>query len=59
MRAVMRVAIALALLTALAGCGQKGALYRDHQSASAQALATPENTVPANGETHRGHKAGE
>lgn len=56
MRAVMRIATALILLAAFAGCGQKGALYRDHQNASVPAPAEADST-PVSGDTRHSEDA--
>lgn len=45
MRVVTLVTITLALLTVLAGCGQKGALYRDHQEIVVPAVVKPASTL--------------
>lgn len=58
MRAVACVATALILLTAMAGCGQKGALYRDHQDVSAAVTSvTQANAMTDNSETQRSKDA--
>ncbi len=51
MRVVKSLATILVLLTALAGCGQKGGLYRDHPEVSAPAVMTPANTLPGSSAT--------
>lgn len=58
MRAVTCVATALILLTVIAGCGQKGALYRDHQDVPAAVTSvTPANAMTNSSETQRSKDA--